>query len=600
MPFGANVLDDGVRFRLWAPAARCVELLLEDANRRRALPMSAQGDGWFERHCEGARPGNLYRFRIDGAQVVPDPASRFQPQDVYGPSAVVDPGNYRWRTRHWQGRAWEEAVIYELHVGSFTAAGSYDGVRGRLDHLAELGVTAVELMPLADFPGRRNWGYDGVLPFAPDSSYGTPESLKRLVDAAHERGLMMFLDVVYNHFGPEGNWLPTYAPQFFTESVSTPWGPAIDFGRREVRDYFIHNALYWLEEYCFDGLRLDAVHAINDRSSPHILEELAGTVHQRLRHRRHVHLVLENDDNSARYLDRSDDGRRRFFTAQWNDDFHHAVHVLATGESAGYYLDYADRPVDHLARCLAEGFAYQGEYSTHRGERRGEPSAQLPPTAFVSFAQNHDQIGNRAFGERLSQLTQEEPLRALVTILLLSPSPPLLFMGEEWQATEPFPFFCDFHEQLAGQVREGRRREFARFPEFSDEAARASIPDPNSAGTFSAAVLDWARKDDPPHAEWLALYRRLLRIRRREIAPRLPGLASAVAHGRRFGPGGLLTSWRMVDGATLILRANLASEPCRAPPAVPGRLLHGTHAPGGTALPAWSAAWFIDDAGPPP
>jgi maltooligosyltrehalose trehalohydrolase len=454
-------------------------------------------------------------------------------------------------------------------------------------------------MPLADFPGHRNWGYDGVLPFAPDASYGSPTDLKRLVDAAHERGLMIFLDVVYNHFGPEGNWLSRYAPQFFTDGITTPWGPAIDFGCREVRDFFIHNALYWLEEYRFDGLRLDAVHAMHDRSSPDILEELARAASERVGSDRCVHLVLENDDNAARYLSRSDEGRPCWFTAQWNDDFHHAAHVLVTGEDAGYYADYADRPADRLARCLVEGFAYQGERSAYRGRVRGERSAHLPATSFVPFVQNHDQVGNRAFGERLALLARDEPLKALVTILLLSPSPPLLFMGEEWQATEPFPFFCDFPPQLAGQVREGRRREFARFPQFRDEAARASIPDPNAPATFGSAVLDWARAGQPPHAQWLALYRTLLRIRHRDIAPRLRGLAAGAAGSRRFGAGGIVASGRLGDGASLMLRANLAPESCRdVPAAPPGRPLYATHEPAGGSLPPWFAAWLIDERGP--
>jgi malto-oligosyltrehalose trehalohydrolase len=594
MPFGASPHDEGVRFRLWAPAAKAVELVLENADKPQVVPLDPR-DGWFETISPSARPGTRYRYRIDGRTLVPDPASRFQPQDVQGPSLVVDPAAYAWRNDVWQGRPWEDAVIYELHVGTFAPEGTYDGVAARLDHLVALGATVIELMPLTDFSGKRNWGYDGVLPFAPDSAYGSPEGLKGLIDAAHGRGLMVFLDVVYNHFGPEGNYLHVYAPQFFTDRFQTPWGAAIDFSRREVRDFFIHNALYWLEEYRFDGLRLDAVHAIRDDSAPDILEELAQTVHECFRNRRTVHLVLENDHNAAHYLQRTSDGRPRYYVAQWNDDIHHALHVLATGEHSGYYEDYADRPLEHLARCLTEGFAYQGEASQHRdGHRRGEPSAHLPVTAFVSFLQNHDQVGNRAFGERIFAVAERERLQALIALMLLAPSPPLLFMGEEWGAAEPFPFFCDFHDELADAVREGRRREFARFPEFQDEAARARIPDPNAEDTFRRAVLDWARIDAEPHAGWLAFYRRLLGLRRKEIAPRLAGLAGAAASWRRFDRGGLAAEWRLGDGSTLVVRANLAETRCvDASPVPAGRLLYASHESVRGELPPWFVSWFL-------
>jgi malto-oligosyltrehalose trehalohydrolase len=598
MPFGAALTDAGVRFRLWAPAAGQVELVLRIDGERRSIPMAAVGGGWFERTTPQARAGSRYGYRIDGAAEVPDPASRFQPDDVHGPSAVVDPHAFLWRAADWRGRPWHEAVLYELHVGTFSPAGSFNGVRERLDHLAALGVTAIELMPVADFAGRRNWGYDGVLPYAPDSTYGTPDDLKRLVDDAHARGLMMMLDVVYNHFGPDGNFLHLYAPEFFTQRFSTPWGAAIDFARREVREFVIHNALYWLEEYRFDGLRLDAVHAIFDESAPDILEELAVRVQRRLGDARHVHLVLENGNNAARYLERESDGRPRFYTAQWNDDLHHAFHVLATGEHAGYYADYADRPLDHLARCLGEGFAYQGEPSRHLGEPRGSPSAHLPPAAFVSFLQNHDQIGNRAFGERITALAEPYIVKTLTAIMLLAPSPPLLFMGEEWGAPQPFLFFCDFRDALAESVRDGRRREFARFPEFADEASRQAIPDPNSAATFERSRLDWSRFGDAPHAEWLELHRTLLRLRAQEIAPRLAGMQGG-GRVRRFGAGGLSVTWRLGDGTALGLLANLAPAPCSEallPPA--GQVLYATSDElidtlGRGRMPAWSAAWFL-------
>jgi maltooligosyltrehalose trehalohydrolase len=604
MPFGAEIDErGGTRFRLWAPAARAVELVVETQAERPALPMDEMGDGWFELRVAGIGAGARYRFGIDGGPRVPDPASRAQPDDVHGASEVIDPGAFAWPDETWRGRPWEEAVFYELHVGAFTAEGSFAGVVRRLDHLAELGVTAIELMPVADSPGRRNWGYDGCYLFAPESAYGRPDALKAMIAAAHERGLMVFLDVVYNHFGPEGNYLGLYAPNFFTDRYATPWGQAIDFARggRPVRDFFIHNALYWVEEFNIDGLRLDAVHAVFDDSPRPILIELAETVHASVGETRHVHLVLENDDNDARYLERRPNGRPRWYVAQWNDDVHHACHVLATGERTGYYADYADAPMHRLGRALTEGFVYQGESSPHRGgEPRGEPSAHLPLTAFVSFLQNHDQIGNRAFGERIGALAPAEAVRALAAILLLAPSPPLLFMGEEWDAPQPFPFFCDFGPDLADKVREGRRREFARFPEFRDEQARSRIPDPLADATFESAVLDWHDIAAPQRQDRLGYYRQLLTLRRREILPRLDGLSGHAGGYEVHGAHGLTAWWRLGDGSRLELIANLGAEPLTALPQIPpGRPIFATHSPMVDAAtredwPGWSVAWSID------
>jgi malto-oligosyltrehalose trehalohydrolase len=604
VPFGAELQPNGsVRFRLWAPAQQRVSVVLEHSGA--ALSLRRQDNGWFELVSDAAQAGNRYRFELQDGMRVPDPASRYQPEDVHGPSVVIDPRAYTWRSGGWRGRPWHEAVFYELHVGAFGPGGDFDGVRRRLDRLAKLGVTAVELMPLAEFPGRRNWGYDGVLPFAPDASYGTPEQLKALVDAAHERKLMIFLDVVYNHFGPDGNYLGLYAPQFFTERHHTPWGAAIDFSQRPVRDFFIHNALYWLSEYRFDGLRLDAVHAILDDGPTHILVELAAAVRRMAAENgRHIHLVLENDANAACFLRRDATGKPLQYEAQWNDDFHHVCHVLLTGESAGYYRDYAERPLDRLGRALMEGFIYQGEASAHReGAVRGEPSADLPPTAFVNFLQNHDQIGNRAFGDRLTTLAESQALEAMATVLLLAPQVPLLFMGEEWGATQPFPFFCDFAGELAEAVRAGRRREFAKFPAFSDPAARERIPDPNAQGTFAHAVLDWSAADRSPHRERLALYEELLALRQAEIVPRLAGLMKAEARQQIPQSGILHVSWRLADGSRLALVAHLADSPAVAKGVdVDGRVLHSTHPPIAKArhwdtLPGWFVAWFLAEKG---
>lgn len=584
MPFGAQLTESGeARFNLWAPGTGSVQLLLGGEEH----PMQPAPDGLFTLTAP-ARPGDRYSFRI-GGQEVPDPASRYQPEDVHGPSQLVDPEAFEWRDGDWRGRPWEETVLYELHVGTFTPEGTFAGVRERLDYLAGLGVTAIELMPLSDFPGGRNWGYDGVLPFAPESRYGTPEELKELVQAAHERGLMVFLDVVYNHFGPEGNYLHLYAPQFFTDRHRTPWGAAINFDGELsgwVRGFFIHNALYWLEEYHLDGLRLDAVHAIADGSEKHFLIELAERVRRRFDSERHVHLVLENDANEARYL-----GRGRY-DAQWNDDLHHALHVTVTGESGGYYADYADDAIGHLGRCLAEGFAYQGEPSAYRGGvSRGEPSAGLPPVCFVSFLQNHDQVGNRAFGERITELGAPEAVRAAAAIYLLAPQIPMIFMGEEWGTEQPFPFFCDFGPELARAVTEGRREEFARFPEFSDPEMREKIPDPNDPETFRSAVLEPERNGRPE------LYRELLRLRREEIAPRLRGISGGAAEYRRIGERGLRIRWTLGDGSALTLLANLGPEPARGFGRPEGEPLYSTVRGMEDAMPPWSVAWYLEGVG---
>jgi maltooligosyltrehalose trehalohydrolase len=602
MPFGAETLaQGGVHFRLWAPNARAVFLRIADEDQME-LPMQSDAAGWHSLIVTHAGPGSRYQFRIGANDLfLPDPASRFNPDDVHGASEVIDPAAFSWNDAAWRGRPWEEAVIYELHLGTFSRTGDFAGLEARLDYLAGLGVTAIEIMPVADFPGKRNWGYDGVLPFAPDASYGRPEDFKRLVAAAHERGLMVLLDVVYNHFGPEGNYLHLYAQDFFNPRHATPWGAAINFdgpGSRTVRDFFIHNALYWLEEFHLDGLRLDAIHAIRDESSPDIVEEIAAAMQAGPGRERHVHLVLENDRNQSHYLSR-DDPQCRFATAQWNDDIHHALHVIATGETDGYYTDYAADPVGQLCRCLAEGFAFQGEASVFRGgELRGEPSTELPPVAFVNFLQTHDQIGNRAFGERLCHLTAREVLEAETAVLLLAPSPPLLFMGEEFAAAQPFLFFCDYGGELAQAVADGRRREFARFARFAEPAARERIPDPNASATFTACVLDWETSGEP-HARTLALYRHLLDLRRRKIVPRLAGMTRGAARVERPAAHVLRIVWRMGDGSVLQLLANLGAA------AVDGmvapaeeELIYLTAnldraALAGGRLPPWSVAWAL-------
>ncbi|HEU0200249.1 MAG TPA: malto-oligosyltrehalose trehalohydrolase [Burkholderiaceae bacterium] len=565
MPFGAQLEETGVRFRLWAPSARGVELQIGTTT----VPMTRLADGWYEQLVAEANAGTRYMFRIDGATRVPDPASRWNPDDVHGPSVVTDPWAFAWKDADWQGRPWEDAVIYELHIGAFTPAGTFQAAIERLGALVALGVTAIELMPVADFPGRRNWGYDGVLPFAPDSSYGTPPDLKELVQAAHARGLMMLLDVVYNHFGPDGNYLHVYAEPFFNPRHQTPWGAAINFdGERAdtVRSFFVHNALYWLEEFRFDGLRLDAVHAIADDRRPDIIEELTSAVQAGPGRTRRIHIVLENDHNTARYLRKSEQGAPRYATAQWNDDVHHAAHVLASGESDGYYVDYAKMPLRDLGRGLAEGFVYQSDPSVYRdGQARGDSTAGLPITAFVNYLQTHDQVGNRAFGDRLHHVAPAAPLRALVAALLLAPSPPLLFMGEEFGASSPFQFFCDFRGDLAAAVTAGRRNEFGRFARFADEEARARIPDPNDPATFERSKLKWAERERPPHAQWLAWYTRLLQLRQQWIVPRLSALQ--LGQYRLLADDALLVQWP-AGGEMLQLLVKTGAGLKALPPAV--------------------------------
>jgi len=604
MPFGARVLPDArVQFRLWAPAAYKVELCLQGNAPETCLQMAAESDGWYGIISELAAADVYYQYRINGETYVPDPASRFQPQDVEGPSQVIDPQVWQWQDSEWRGRPWEETVFYEIHVGAFTPKGSFSGVKDRLDYLVDLGVTAIQLMPIADFPGRRNWGYDGALLFAPDSAYGTPSELKDLVQTAHSKGIMVFLDVVYNHFGPRGNYLHKYAPGFFTDRYHTPWGSAINFDGEDstvVRQFFIHNALYWLEEYHFDGLRFDSVHAIYDDSTPDIMQELSATVAQGPGRERHIHLVLENDHNEAHYLQPDKQGRS-YFAAQWNDDIHHVLHVLLTKETSGYYQDYAEHTVQHLARCLTQGFAYQGEASAYRdGRHRGEPSGDLPSNAFVSFLQNHDQVGNRALGERLSTLCSRRALHAATAILLLAPETPLLFMGEEWAADQPFPYFVDFDEELGNAVTKGRLAEFAKFPQFKSAETQRKIPPPNETATYQQAKLLWRALGESKHQQWLEMHRRLLKIRKQVVEPRLAGVNNAQTHYDIEGTRALLVTWRMADECGLKLIANMSNESqqCDWLMADEGSLMYSTHDDfirqlQCKLLQPWAVGWFL-------
>lgn len=577
--FGARPTKDGVSFRLWAPAARRVDLLLD---RRHA--MQRRRDGWYVAEIAGLTAGSLYRFRIDDEIDVPDPASAFQPEDVFGPSEVIDHDAFVWHARDWRGRPWEETVLIETHVGTFTPAGSYRAMIDKLDHLAATGITALELMPLADFAGRRGWGYDGVLWYAPDGAYGRPEDLKTLIDEAHLRGMMVFLDVVYNHFGPEGNYLGRYAPAFFTDA-HTPWGSAIDYRVPQVRAFAVENALSWLSDYRFDGLRLDAAnHIMAVPGEQSMLQDLSVATGELARATgRHIHLVLENGDNRASLLDAAQEPPNGKYRAQWNDDYHHVWHVMLTGELAGYYADYQTPRLD-LARALASGFVYQGEVSEFWGKKpRGEPSGELPTATFVNFLQNHDQIGNRPLGDRLESLASPQQIEAALAVTLLAPMVPMLFQGEEWGSTVPFPFFCDFQGGLADAVRKGRKQEYAwAYEKYGDD-----VPDPLDPATLQSAVLDWTGRTAAQEAR-LALVRELLAVRRKAIMPRLKGATFGAAEAADTG---LLTAhWRMGDGTVLRLTANLSDQD------ITSNVSAGTPIWGSGAserLPPWSVVWRL-------
>jgi len=594
LPRGAELLPDGsVRFLFWAPAASVVHIEIEGVEQ--ALALHPQSDGWHELITKQATDGSRYRFILPDGTRVPDPASRFQPMDVDGPSEVIDPEFHKWTDAEWKGRPWNEAVLYELHIGAFTEAGTFLAAIEKLEHLVELGITAINVMPVADFPGNWNWGYDGALLYAPDSSYGRPEDFKAFIQAAHARGLMVILDVVYNHFGPEGNYLSVYAPDTLTCRHKTDWGDAVNFdgeGSEAVREFTIHNALYWIEEFHLDGLRLDAVHAIKDNSPRHILDELAERVHE-MAGDRHVHLILENEDNQAYRLSRDHDGRPLHYTAQWNDDIHHVLHTAATLESNGYYGDFKG-DTEKLGRALAEGFAFQGQVMQCTGATRGEPSGHLPPAAFVAFIQNHDQIGNRAFGDRINAIASPEAVRAIAAVYLLLPQIPMLFMGEEWSSSQPFPYFCAFDGELADQIRKGRRDEFASFPEFKDPGQRDRIPDPLAKDTFLSAKLDWPQARQGVHAEWMDWYKRLLAVRRGRIVPIIDRVGAFAGSYRVLGKSAVLVCWRIEPARVLVLAANLSNAPVQRWRHLDGDMLwHEGPEPTESTLGPWSVTWFI-------
>ena len=513
---GAWPEPGGVRFRVWAPDARALSVVFEPP-RLRPVALEKFPDGTFGKLVRGVEVGDRYRYELDGGTALPDPASRFQPEGVHGPSEVVDPSGFVWSDSAWRGLPRSDLVLYELHIGAFTPEGTFGSATGRLPYLAQLGVTAVELMPLADFPGRRNWGYDGVNLFAPARCYGTPDDLRRLVDTAHRVGLAVFLDVVYNHLGPEGNYLSAVSPYYFSDTHETPWGKALNFDGPHssmVRQFFIENALHWVHEYHIDGLRLDATHAIVDHDSRPFVAQLATRVRESTP--RLVYVIAEDHRNLARMVRPEGEGGWGL-DGVWADDFHHKVRVALTGDREGYYSDYTGS-MPNLARTLNRGWHFTGQYSTYLQEHRGTDPGGIPPRRFVFCIQNHDQVGNRALGERLHHQIEPATYRAASVLLLCAPATPLLFMGQEWAVTTPFLYFTDHPEALGKLVTEGRRNEFRHFSAFSDADARGRIPDPQDDATFLASRLDWSEATREPHASTLRLYQRLLALRRQEPA----------------------------------------------------------------------------------
>jgi maltooligosyltrehalose trehalohydrolase len=603
---GATNLGDGrCHFCVWAPLARRVEVLLAG----RGAPMERDDRGYHRATVMGVAPGARYRYRLDGEKERPDPVSRFQPEGVHGPSAVTDPAAFRWSDAGWAGLPMERFVIYELHVGTFTPEGTFDAVIPHLDTLKELGVTAIEIMPVAQYPGDRGWGYDGVQLYAVQNSYGGPEGLMRLVDACHARGLAAILDVVYNHFGPEGNYLWDYAP-YFTERYTTPWGAAVNFdGPRsdEVRRFFLGNALQWLEDFHMDGLRLDAIDAIKDGSAYPFLRELADVAHARAREiGRPFHLIAESDLNDAKVI-RPPEQSGYGMDAQWSDDFHHALHVLLTGERRGYYADFAD--IDDLAQAYRESFVYAGQYSTHRQRRHGNRALPAEGWRFVVCSQNHDQVGNRATGDRLGHIVSYEAAKVAAAAVLLSPFVPLLFMGEEYGEPQPFQYFTSHgDEALIAAVREGRRAEFASF-HWEEQ-----VPDPHDPATFARSKLTHREREDGPHGTLWRFYQELLRLRRTRPALAALDLQSLDVHADEASKTLAVRRWAGDDQTLALFNfsdrgQSVAVAPSKTPyrnlldsadgrwrgpgSSVPGILLPGSAT---VTLPSWSVALFGTEA----
>lgn len=506
---GADYRGNGkCEFTVWAPLLKNMEVKLVSPIER-IIPMERGSDGCWKTLAEEVFPGTRYFYKLDNRVDRPDPASRFQPDGVHGPSQIIDPNEFQWNDNHWKGISLNDLIIYELHVGTFTREGTFEAIIPHLDYLKELGITAIELMPVAQFPGNRNWGYDGVYPFAPQNSYGGPQGLKTLINACHKKGVSVILDVVYNHLGPEGNYLHGYGP-YFTDRYKTPWGDAINFDgpySDGTREYFVDNALYWITEYHFDALRIDAVQGIFDFSAKHFLQELAEAVHGQAEVLgRNVYVIAESDRNDVRVINPVEIGGYGL-DAQWNDDFHHSLHTLITGDCKGYYEDFGK--IWHIEKACREGFVYSGEYSQYRKRRHGSSSRNSPANKFIVFSQNHDQVGNRMLGERLTNIASFESLKLAAGTVLLSPYIPLLFMGEEYGEDAPFLYFVSHSDPgLIQAVREGRKEEFKAF------AWKGEPFDPQNVETFLKSKIRWEKRREGKHKILLDFYKNLLKLRR--------------------------------------------------------------------------------------
>ena len=566
---GAQVTTAGVRFRVWAPSANSVTLVLQDHHSPEPA-LEPEGDGYFSITVPGLGARTLYRYRLDERGPFPDPCSRFQPSGPHGPSMVVDPNAYTWRDTGWPGIDMQGQVIYEMHIGAFTREGTFDAAGRHLDELSELGVTVLEIMPVADFPGRWNWGYDGVNLYAPYHGYGDPEALKRFVDAAHRHGLAVILDVVYNHLGPDGNYLGCYSEDYFSDRYSNDWGQALNFDGRNahiVREYFIGNACYWIREFHLDGLRLDATQSMHDASHPHVIPELSQRV-RAAAHPRKIILVGENEPQRSELLQPPAAGGYGL-DALWNDDFHHSARVALTGRHEGYFHDYRGQAQEFVS-AVKRGFLYQGQYYHWQKQPRGTPMEALPAWSLVAFTQNHDQVGNTLYGERLHELTSPGRYRSMTALLLLAPQTPMLFMGQEFAASQPFAFFADHRPELAAKVHAGRRDFLKQFATYATPSAQEKVPDPAMESTFIASKIDLAEREE--HLSIYALHRDLLRLRRED--PVIAAQAREMIDGAVLSPnafvlrwfGGLLGERLLVVNLGAELELHPAPEPLLAPP----------------------------------
>jgi maltooligosyltrehalose trehalohydrolase len=570
---GVEMSGDGVASaRVWAPACRTVEVVVDRPGRAQlTAPMTSESDGYFSASLTGVRPGDRYWYQLDGAHRRPDPVSRFQPDGPHGPSAIVDATQFQWTDANWRGLTTHGQVLYELHVGTFTPEGTWASAAARLEHLAEIGITVIEMMPVADFPGRWGWGYDGVNLYAPTHLYGAPDDLRRFVDRAHALGLGVILDVVYNHLGPDGNYLADYSADYFTDKYSNDWGRSLNFeGPQPARRFFAENGAYWIEEFHFDGLRLDATQDVHDASSPHVLVELVQRARRAAGNRR-LFVVAENEPQHTKLV-RDPSAGGYGIDALLNDDFHHAALVALTGRREAYYTDYTGSPQE-LISCVKFGFLYQGQWYSWQNQRRGTPALDLPPTAFVDFLENHDQVANTSLGKRVHQLSSPGRYRALTALTLLGPATPLLFQGQEFAASAPFLFFVDHREELRDGIRNGRREFLSQFPSLHDAAQAHRLPDPDDPETFERSRLDWNERQT--HAEALALHRDLLAIRRQDST------IAGAAMGDKRVDGAVLAAQAFVirftgsGGDDRLLFVNLGAdldltplpEPLLAPPA---------------------------------